>query len=455
VIPSSDIPEVFAAQVMFWLLLPIVLFAAPRWAILAWLIMGNLDGTGPDSTASAGVGLINATKAILLPAFLLWRLRGAPSEVASTVPARLWLALTAYAAIATLWAPFPLAALKLVGNMVGILLALLVLEKAAKKALLSSTTFLILIFSSLILGVAQTYYYGGVIYGFDGMEQSSRFSSFIAAQQYAAFLVAFLAVVLWHGDFGPVTRLTMGLVLSVALLLNGSRVWFFGAILVLTVYCWIRLRQVLVIVSFGAAASALLLILGLNLSASGELPFSGNSSRVLATVTALATGTDTPQRVGLRDLNFRFGIYQGVLGELRAGDLRDTLFGHGTSSGGMAALRTFPAMYKIDTIDPNRTIHNEWLRALYEWGAIGLGLLGAVFAALLVSLIRLYRQRQWMLGACVVLSFLPAFLGAFSTENVLAGAGNAVTMSLAMMVALLWAPTGSSSRAREVRIPLA
>ena len=144
-----------------------------------------------------------------------------------------------------------------------------------------------------------------------------------------------------------------------------------------------------------------------------------------------------------------------MLDELRIGSIYETLFGHGTSSGGMAALRTFPAVYKIDTIDPNRTIHNEWLRALYEWGVVGLALLGAVFTALFVSLIRLYRQRKWRLGVLVVFSFLPAFLAAFSTENVLAGAGNAVTMSLAMMIALLWAPTYSMRRGKADRATLA
>ena len=443
---GSDSPAVFPAQIVFWILLPFVLFAAPRWAVLAWLIMGNLDTTGPASTASASVGLINAAKAILLPAFLLWRLRGVPSEVATTFPARLWLALTAYAGIAVVWSPFPLAALKLVGNMLGILLALVVLEKSARRAFLSATMFLMLIFSSLILGVVQTYYFGGVLYGFDGIEQSTRFSSFIAAQQYAAFLVAFLAVILWHRDFKPLTRLTVGLMLLGALLLNGSRVWFFGAVLVLVIYCWLCLREVLVVVAFGLATCALLVMLGLNLSAGGAPTISGNSSRVVATVTALATGTDTARRVGLRDLDFRLRIYRGVLNELRVGSASETVFGRGTSSGGMAALRTFPAVYKIDTIDPNRTIHNEWLRALYEWGIIGLALLGSIFVALLVGLMRLCRRRRLRLGVFVVLSFLPAFLATFSTENVLAGAGNAVTMSLAIVIALLWAPMYSSHR---------
>jgi hypothetical protein len=39
------------------------------------------------------------------------------------------------------------------------------------------------------------------------------------------------------------------------------------------------------------------------------------------------------------------------------------------------------------------------------------------------------------------LSFLPAFLAALATENIVAGAGNAGTMSFAIVMAILWAPT--------------
>jgi hypothetical protein len=52
------------------------------------------------------------------------------------------------------------------------------------------------------------------------------------------------------------------------------------------------------------------------------------------------------------------------------------------------------------------------------------------------------------------LSFLPAFLLAFSTENLLAGAGNAVTMSLALIVGLSWIPRkAASKRVTPVREP--
>ena len=91
---GSATPEVAAAQFLFWLLLPFVLFASPRWAVLAWLVMGNLDATGPSESAASGVGSINAIKAVALPLYLWWRLRHVSGQASGTLPARLWLMLT-------------------------------------------------------------------------------------------------------------------------------------------------------------------------------------------------------------------------------------------------------------------------------------------------------------------------------------------------------------------------
>ena len=109
----------------------------------------------------------------------------------------------------------------------------------------------------------------------------------------------------------------------------------------------------------------------------------------------------------------------------------------------------FPEQYKIDALDPNRSIHNEWLRALYEWGVVGLVLMVAVIGTMLIGLLRRYRSARVKLGVAAALSFVPAFLGAFSGENVLAGAGNALTLSLAIMIALAWVPQSTGAQPIE------
>lgn len=454
---TIDAPEVLAAQILCLILIPLVLFAPLRWAVLAWLIMGNLDATGPSTEVSSSIGWINTTKGIILPMYLWWRLRGATSETVSSLPVRLWMGLTIYAATASLWSPFPLAALKLVGNMIGITLTILVLEKAARMGLLGKRTITPLILISLALGVVQTFVFGGVTFGFDGADEPTRFSSFVWAQQYAAFLVAFLTVVLWERESQRGVRTTLLCLLGAAIIMNGSRTWFFGVALVLVVYFCFSFRRTFAFVALGLSAAALGVLLAFNLSASATDPLDATSSRIVATLGALTTGQDTAHNRGLANLDFRLAIYRDVIDEVRNSDARELFFGHGTSSGGNVVLRVFPWIFKADRLDANRAIHNEWLRALYEWGVTGFVLLIAVFTTLVVGLTLRYRGPGTRARPTAILSFLPAFLLAFTTENVIASAGSAMTMSLALMVALIWVPKTirTEAESREARVPAA
>jgi len=437
---GSELPEVLAAQIIFWILLPFVLFARPRWAVLVWLVMGNLDATGAGQ-ASVAVGWINAGKAVVLPLYLCWRLRRVQGEVSTTPPARLWLILTGYAALAILWSPFQIPGLKLVGNMVGVLLSIIVAEKAVRKGLLRTDTLTVLILMSLSLGVLQTYYFGGASYGFDGVDRPARFSSFISAQQYGALLVAFLAVVLWHGGLRPLLKVSLCLCLCGALVLNGSRTWFFGAAIVLAVHAWLCSRRITGAIAFVTSTVALSTLLVLNLTRFETDVLADTSSRILATLGAVVTGQDTPNDAGLGNLDFRLAIYKGVVEDTRASSPREILLGHGTSSGGSVAIHVFPTRYRLDQLDTNRTIHNEWLRAFYEWGVVGVSLWIGVFSSILAGLVMRYRVASSRRRASAGLSFLPAFLAALATENIIAGAGNAGTMSFAIVMAILWAPT--------------
>jgi hypothetical protein len=453
--PTGDLPEVFAAGIIFWILLPFVLIAPIRWAVLAWLIMGNLDTTGPGQSALVSVGWINAAKGILLPAYLWWRLRQTPSEAWRTIPVRLWLALTAYASLAILWAPFQLAGAKLVGNMVGTLITIIMLEKAARSGLLGTRGLVVLTIASLILGSIQTYYFGGAVYGFDGTDQPSRLSSFVAAQQYAALLVALLTAALWDRGLRGAPRPAICLLLCIALVLNGSRIWCIGALIVLLVYFWLSWREIALFAVFGAAAGALGALFIVNLNVSGFDPDEETSSRIVATASAVLTGQDTAHNAGLRNLGFRLAIYGDVFNELKSARASQILFGNGTSSGGLVLMRVFPYMVSFDRLDPNRAIHNEWLRALYEWGIVGLALLLSVFGTLLAGLIARFRNPVWRTRSVVVLAFLPSFLGALSTENILAGTGNAVTVGFAILLALHWAPEPSWRLRRDYHRPAA
>jgi len=436
----QEMSAVSAAQCIFWILLPCILFAPLRWSILAWLVMGNLDTTAPTSSVTEAIGWMNASKGILLPLYLWWRLGSSRKKGLRSTPAILWILFILYTAAASLWSPFPLAAAKLVGNLVGNLLTFVVLLKAARSGLLEAREISVLILVSLGLGALQTFYYGGLAYGFDGADRPPRFSSFVGAQQYGAFLVAFLAIALWHKAFGLKTRVGMSAAIGAALILNGSRTWFLGATLVLLVYIILSFRKVVASVTLVALGLGFGALLVQNFDPMDSNVLTNPSSRIAATLSALVTGQDTPQNVGLSNLNFRLAIYGKVVEELRNASAIKLLFGHGTSSGGNIVLHVFPRSYKADGLDPNRSIHSEWLRVLYEWGIARFVLLMAILGTLIFELARRSEKSSGRIGAPAVFSFVPAFLLAFSTENLIASAGNAVTMSLALMVALSWSP---------------
>jgi hypothetical protein len=285
-------------------------------------------------------------------------------------------------------------------------------------------------------------YFGGTAYGFDGLDQPVRFSSFVSAQQYAALLVALLSAVLfWKLPIRVSVRLGLVVSLCTALALNGSRTWVLGAAAVLCIYFFFALRRTITIATCALLVGGIFAISLADVMRERGSLLQATQSRILATAMAVISGEDTNEQAGLRTFTFRLGIYDGVFDELGKSSYSQLILGHGTSSGAVAALNHFPSRYSADKIDPNRIIHNEWLRALFEWGALGFVLLISVFVAMIVGYLR-QRTDFYQIGA--FLAYLPALVTALTTENILAGAGNAVTLSFAFLAATVWIPRSST-----------
>src|SRR5690606_25996244 len=102
------------------------------------------------------------------------------------------------------------------------------------------------------------------------------------------------------------------------------------------------------------------------------------------------------------------------------------LFGHGTSS----SYDVVSAIAGSAITDPNRAAHNEWLRAVYEWGLLGLALWTAfVFTAIRWVAARVERSTVPMLA------YGAGVLAATLVENVLASAGTGLGVGIALAVA--------------------
>lgn len=441
------------AGLLFWLLLPAVLAAPMRWAVLAWLLMTNLDATGSGQASNLNLGWINGVKAVLLPGWLVFRLRRVPGESAGTFGAKAWLVLAVYAATATLWSPFPLAGIKLAAGMAAIMLALAALEKAARTGSLDRTVMLGFLAGSLVLALVNALFFADGSFGFAGRGLPPRFTSFVAAQQYAALLAALVCWLLWAPGDWPRLRPALVLLVFAALAANGSRTWSLGTLVALGIYTWTTRRRLQGYILLAAAVAVLAAVPSIKRGAIRP-GASDPANRLTATASAILTGQDTPRGTGLGTMRFRLTLYRGVLDELRNSEPWRLLAGHGTAGGGRIALRLFPQAYRPESLDANRVMHDEWLRAAYEWGAVGLGLFLAALAGLAWFAVQAWREEPEPGPGRALAAYLPALLLGMTTENVIDGAGNAVTAGFLVLAASSFAARGRYAEERDHSIAM-
>ena len=126
-------------------------------------------------------------------------------------------------------------------------------------------------------------------------------------------------------------------------------------------------------------------------------------------------------------------MYRETWSEITAGDLRELLFGRGTSSAADVALRIDPRYTRV-AIDANRVMHNEFLRGLYEWGIVGLALLAYIILRLLIVAIRLSFKGNYSL-----LSVFPLLMLGLTIENVLASTGTGWGAGAALILGMVYA----------------
>jgi hypothetical protein len=438
---AASAPDVLFARGLLAVLIPVALAAPMRWAVAAWLVMTNLDASGSGGPATAQVGWLNAVKAVALPGWLLLRLRRVPGRLESSLGGRAWLLLAIYAGLSALWSEFPLAGAKLAAGMAGILLAGMALERAARTGALEQGLILRFLAASLGLALFQTVFFADGSFGFAGRGMPQRLTSFVSAQQFAALLAALLAWLLWVPKVRPGLRTALGLGLFAALAANGSRTWSAGALVILLIHTVTCRRD---LAGFLRVAAAVLLLVSVPAVRRGlaKQPAAEPANRLTATASALLTGQDRADGMGLGTARFRLAMYRGVMEAMSRNTASQWIFGRGSASGGRLGLELFPYAYRAESLDANRVIHNEWLRAAYEWGAIGELLWACTLGATAVFA---WRQRRRPEGAAL-LAYLPAFLLGASAENVMDGAGNAVTAGLLVLVALALAAGREESR---------
>lgn len=403
---------------LFIVLFAIAAFAPLRWSMVAYALLSTIDFPG-DRT---GVGMLNAAKSIVLPLYLLWRLRRYSGHKSITIAPIAWVLLMIYAGVSAFWSFYPVASFKLIGHMAGCLVICFVFMRATKGGYLTPSLVVPVTIGSLSLAVLCRSFEPG------WAEEKTRFSSFTSAQSFAAFLAALYCIALCSRSLRLSIRVPICMALLAALVLDGSRIWVVGfAVATLTALLISGARAWMKICAIGALTVLLALLIGGSNTIMALLGQDAASNRIAAAVTAFYEGD--MRSSGLGTFRFRRELTARVVDQIKSSSLEELLLGHGTCNGG-----TIPGT-PIRGLDPNRFFHDEWLRVTYEWGVVGLILWISFFGSILMFAYKGARGDSAG-DANPLLAYLPAFLIALAGENFLASAGNAVSVGFLLLIGL-------------------
>lgn len=429
----------FWLQAWFWALALSVLIAPLRWALPAYLVLGHLDLSAATITPGTQLGIENAVKVVLLPLVLALRCGRSRTTSAALAPIGMtWALLVAYAALATLWAPQRLPALKMVGYLGAYAVIFHVFTAGWRRGALRVSGVLAAFWAGLALAAAQTWAVPGWL---PASEQ--RFTSFVSPQSFAAFLLCVLALLLF-GDHHTPWRWLHAAVGLAAILLTGSRYVLFGTAMLLLIAWGVRLAR-----TQSLRAAGLRLVSGLLgvVAAFGLLEaylWLFPSSRLAELREQDPFGWRIWERPGT--WSWRAVIYRDAARHLAEREWKELVFGSGTSSALEYRLITTG---RIDAaqVDANRVLHNEFLRATYEWGFVGLSLLSGFVVTLLWQVVRQIRRRPGVLRAWAALAIAPALVLGLCVENLLSASATAGGLGYALVLAFSFAPPLTSTEA--------
>jgi hypothetical protein len=418
------------ARVLFWVFAAGVVLLPMRWSLFCFILAAHMDITSLTFNSATAVGLENTVRIGGLPLLLLLRTGFAPiKDMAWTLPQKMWITFVVYAAIAGVWSGFPLAALKMVAYLITYFVLFLIFCSAWEERWVDIGLLRLVAWSVILLGVLQTFVLGDA---WGGLEE--RFTSFSTPQYYAAFLVAVLAILLFSGEQGWFHYATCG-GLMVTIVFSGSRYVFVSMVALVVIACFQfvpgkheglkwrpNLRKIIVTLALGAAGIAILV---------SYLPY----NRIDELVWAASDDDSTVEDVGT--FAWRLGIYEDILEHLATRTGAELFFGSGTSSGAALMLNHDPDHYDREGIDANRVLHSEFLRALYEWGILGLALLLTFLIAATAGFVRKIAAD----GGGAALAFagaLPSIVMGLAIENILAGAASAGGVGILLAMTFAW-----------------
>jgi hypothetical protein len=150
----------------------------------------------------------------------------------------------------------------------------------------------------------------------------------------------------------------------------------------------------------------------------------------------------------------RMKLYAALASRISHSSPRQILFGHGTSASAeiIAEGDVRYRGYTRQTMDPNRTAHNEFLRSLYEWGLPGILLFFVLVAAPVLQTGRSLMRAPSSEGLLLFAASGIAFLGYSMLGNMLAASSGPLGSALVLLYVEATSTTPDAGRGAE-RIP--
>src|SRR6266404_3534896 len=428
--PAADLYLV--SKFLFWVFAAGVIFLPPRWALMSMMLVMQIDVSVPGFLGTSSIGWENAIKALALPILVFWRV--APKgwrNVIWTKSSLLWTAFVCYVALAAMWSPYKLSALKMVGYLLSYFFLFWTFYFAWRR-LIDAKVVLLALWVSVALGCLQSFVMGNPMDPWEG-----RFSSFCWPQAFGPWLVSALAVLLFHEGELRFRKASIVCCLA-ALVMTGSRLAFIGFIFVLFAI-WLQR---------GAKGTRGFTVASLVKSVSGVVVtlvivcacilYAAPTNRLRELL--LFGSHDYQSATDVGTVAARFMTYEAVASEVSNGTLSRLAFGAGTATGGSIVvengLTTTVGFTHEDYVDPNRSLNSDLFRAIYEWGLVGL-LLGLVLVVRLLRWVWHLAIRERSLPGFALLGLLPMILLGLVEDNILAGASSPIGVGLVLVLA--WA----------------
>lgn len=421
-------------EILFLLISCMVFLLPVKWGVWAYILATNfhlaglrIAAEGYSFASASSVGIGGLMTVVVLPVALMAKIKFEPIRyVYNSRVTKVWILLVLYVLLMSFFSPYFTSAVKMTAYMGWYTFVFSIFVYCWERGYFGRRKVVILFWVIFATAIIQTYV-------FQIFSDGKRLTTFLNVQYFGVFLVSFVSYMLFSRR-GVVENLSILAALA-GIFLTGSRYILVGSLMVFVVYYFLvilDLSSIVKMVNGGVKITVYSVVTILSIL---SIPYLFPESRMNRLIGEALLGGGGYEEVGT--LVWRIGMYAEALDEISSRGALEILFGSGTSTGAEVGINFRPDRYKAGSLDANRIIHNEYIRALYEWGVFGLFLfLYSIVGAIIYFYRYLRKLDAW--GAAPFVAISPLLLGSLMIENSLAGAGSIAGVSYMLLASFAY-----------------